>query len=235
MFKRIALFIEKRGYRERLLNDETIADLHGWNAHNYRGEGLADFFNAVERRSFSINRYEEQLRAIAERNGIIGRMADGTWSAGRGGVLAVSQESYPALRRLLITHEAMHGVFYEERRFREGVRRYWTSSLNERERRFWRETFRWMSYAPEDEYLMYNEFQAYLLQREEAVTRWYFRTRIADQVRGSGGRSEPVDTFLGAHPTTFVDAADAMNRLLFETAGMVGGDPYCVHALDVEG
>jgi len=233
-FKRLAFFVEKRGFIGTLLTDAELAGRHGYNAHNYRPEGLAAFYNAVEDASFPINRYEVELREIVAERGMISRGADGRWEPGHGGVLGISQESYPELRRLLIVHEAMHGVFYEEPGFVDGVVAYWRNTLTERERRYWLDALGWMQYSPDDEYLAYNEFQAYILQQSERGVRWYFRSRLADRVRNYAYRFEPVDTFLADHPTTFVDAGGAINQLLFETAGMVGGDPFCLEPLDDE-
>ncbi len=229
-FKRMAFFVEKRGYIGSLLTDEELSGLHGYNAHNYRPEGLADFYTAAEREDFPLNSYELLLRDVVERHGIIIRDERGGWRPGSGGVLGVSRESTGEHRRLLVVHEAMHGVLYEEDEFHRGVSDYWRSSLSERERQYWRDMLGWMGYAPGDEYLMYNEFQAYLLQRPEAATRWYFRSLMADRVRNARGRREPVDTFLGDHPTTFVDSAAAMNDLLFRTTGLIGGNPYYLEA-----
>ncbi|MDA3950399.1 MAG: hypothetical protein PF508_14435 [Spirochaeta sp.] len=226
-FKRLAFFVEKRGSIGTLLSDGELAGRHGYNAHNYRPEGLAAFYNAVEDVAFPINEHETLLREIVAARGLIVRDEDGRWAPGTGGILAVTQESGRVLRNLLIIHEAMHGVFYEESEFRTGVATYWFDALSERERHYYRDAFAWMGYAPDDDYLMYNEFQAYMLQQSEPAVRWYFRTRMSDRVRNYGRRYEPVDAFLGDHLTTFVDAGGAINALLFQTAGMVGGDPYC--------
>ena len=42
-FKRLAFYVEKRGYRGRLIPEEEFAGLHGFNAHDYRAEDLARF------------------------------------------------------------------------------------------------------------------------------------------------------------------------------------------------
>jgi hypothetical protein len=227
-FKRLAFFVEKRGFIGTLLTDQELEGRHGYNAHNYRPEGLAAFFNAVDEQDFPINRYETLLRDISADRGIIEKSPEGRWTPGRGGVLGVSRESFGELRRLLVIHEGMHGIIYEVDEFHRGVAQYWRTNLTERERRYWQDMFAWMNYTPDDEYLMYNEFQAYLLQQSERGVPWYFRSRMADRVRNSAGRYEPVDTFLRDHPTTFEDAAAAINALLFRTTGMVGGDPFCL-------
>lgn len=228
-FRRLAFFVEKRGFIGRLLTDEELQGRHGWNAHNYRPEGLADFFNAVRSTDFPINEYEAQLLEIILDRGVIVRNEEGRYLPGRGGVLSVSQESSAELRRLLIAHEAMHGVFYEEPAFRRVAFDYWDNVLDTRERGFWRDFFSWASYSPDDRYLMVNEFQAYLLQQSERGVRWHFRSRTADRLKAAyPQRVEPIDIFLRDYPSTFVDAGSAMNRALFEAAGMVGGDPYCL-------
>ncbi len=236
MFRRLAFFVEKRDTLGTLLTDDELVDRHGWNAHNYRGEGLADFFNAVETQEFPINDHERTLREIVERHGIIARDDNGRWRAGPGGILGISQESYYELRRLLLIHEAFHGIFYEEPAFRDAVGAYWNGSLDEVERDYWRGFFAWMSYSPSDEYLMINEFQAYLLQQREAAAQWYFRVRVANRLRNARSVGpDAVNAFLQMYPETFVDAAAGINAAVFAIAGMVGGDPFCLYPLGTEG
>ena len=47
-FKRLAFFVEKRGFRGEMLSDAELAARHGWNAHNYRPEDLAGFYNVAD-------------------------------------------------------------------------------------------------------------------------------------------------------------------------------------------
>lgn len=232
-FRRLAFFVEKRGFMGRLLTDEELATRHGWNAHNYRPEGLADFFNAVRRESFPINAYERELLRIVLHRGILVEDENGTFLPGVGGILAISQESWTELRSLLTVHEAMHGVFYQEPDFRRASFDYWENELSARERAYWQDFLAWMTYSPDDTYLMVNEFQGYLLQQSEAAVRWYFRSRIADRLRaGQPQRRNEIDLFLREHPETFVRSGAAMNAALFRIAGMVGGDPWCLVALE---
>ena len=54
LFKRLAFFVEKAGFQGRLMTDAQMEGLHGWNAHDYSAESLANFFEAVRRTNFSI-------------------------------------------------------------------------------------------------------------------------------------------------------------------------------------
>ncbi len=231
MFTRLAFFVEKAGFQGRLLSDAELEDKHGWNAHNYRPEGLSDFYNTAEATGFSLNEAELELREILEHNGLIirdeTRPPGERWQLGAGGILSISQSSFSALRRLLTVHEAMHGVFYMEPEFREIAFNHWNNTFSSQERNFWQQFFAWMTYDPDDQYLMVNEFQAYILQQGEAAANWYFGTRIAGRLRNAlPGQAEPINRFLRNYPDTFVTAADVLNQALFEEAGMVGGDPF---------
>ena len=231
-FARLAYFVEKDGFRGRLLSDTELAGRHDWNAHNYNGEGLAAFYNAAERTSFTLNRHELILRDIAQAHGIIRRVPSG-WSPGEGGILSVSQESFHELRALLLIHEVTHGLFYEEPAFQAGVFDYWDRVLSDAERDYWRVLLRSVSYDPTDRYLMVNEFQAYLLQQRLASVRWYMGTRLADRLRAALPREVGwINRFLQSNPNTFYDAAFALNRLLWEEAGFLGADFWSVERVE---
>ncbi|MDR0409910.1 MAG: hypothetical protein LBH18_05890, partial [Spirochaetaceae bacterium] len=64
LFKRLAFFAEKKGFKGRLARDEEIADLHGWNAHDYNAETLARFFDMAEKDAFPLLDEEIALREI---------------------------------------------------------------------------------------------------------------------------------------------------------------------------
>ncbi len=228
-FKRLAFFAEKRDYRGELLTNRELTGLHGWNAHNYRPEGLADFFNLADAEGFELNAEELLLKEVLLANGVLrpaGGDDDGTVRPGDGGILSISRESYPVLRQLLLTHEAFHGVFYADQDFRRGVFAQW-DALSSAEREYWRELLSFLTYDPSDRYLMVNEFQGYLLQQPEERVRGYFRGTLAGRLARRRG-SAFVNEFLEAHPDTFEAAARRVNRLAFETSGVIGGDVYCL-------
>jgi hypothetical protein len=223
MFRRLSFFIEKRGYRGDLAGIGELDDRHGWNAHNYRPEGLAAFFNAVADHRTGLTAQERELLSVVTEAGTI-TQRNGRWMPGEGGVLSISQESNTALRNLLITHEAMHGVFYSDPEFRDGVFQVWREQLTEREREYWRSYLGHRTYDPADEYLIVNEFQAYLLQQPLPEVRWVFGTLYAERFRNSG-QVPPgyVDRFLTGFPDSFVESAQTLNELLWRETGLVGG------------
>lgn len=185
LFRRLAFFVEKDGFRGRLLTDQELVGRTGWNGHNYRAESLAAFFNLAAEQNFPLNRREQELRELLIEAGTLIAAPNGL-QPGPGGVLTVSQESPPGLRRLLVIHEAAHGVFYQEDAFRNAMFDHWRNDLAEWEREYWRELFHFISYDPDDEYLMVNEFQAYLLQRPRAEAIWDVGTRWAGRLNIAG-------------------------------------------------
>lgn len=60
------------------------------------------------------------------------------------------------------SHEVLHAVFYSQPHYREVIENFW-SQLSEKEKQSIREQF--VDYDSQNEELMMNEFQAYLLQR----------------------------------------------------------------------
>jgi hypothetical protein len=228
LFKRLAFFVEKRGFRGSILSDAELSGRHGWNAHNYRPEGLAAFFNAAQSEGAELNAEEVLLREILLANGVIHR-DDGSYRPGTGGVLSISQESYPILRELLVTHEALHGVFYEEPGFRDDAWRIW-DGLSEEERSFWRQLLGYMTYDPADEYLMVNEFQAYLLQQPLERARAYLRGQLAQRFMAARpGMREEVETFLARYPDAFVRPARAVAASLRAHSPIRAGRVVLLH------
>jgi len=226
MFKRLAFFVEKRGFRGTLLPNSTLDRHHGWNAHNYRPTDLARFFNQADNMGITLNTEEVQLRDVLAANGVLLRDSDGSVFPGEGGIISISQESYPVLRKLLLTHEAFHGAYYALPGYRETVDRTW-NQLSEAERNYWRFFFRYMTYDPEDPYLMKNEFQAYLVQQPADRVPGYFRSVAAGRLRAAyPQRIDYINEFLTTHPSIFEDSARILGNELWKESGLVAGDVF---------
>jgi hypothetical protein len=172
MFKRLAFFVEKAGFRDRLAPDEEIAELHGWNAHDYRAEDLARFFNAARRANFPLLAEERELERILLDAGIIRESGAGI-VGGEGGVISISRESAEYLRFRFMAHEGFHGIFFIYEDFRDFSRRRWQQFPADA-KRFLVSFFNYQHYDTTDEYLLINEFMAHILQQPESEAARYF-------------------------------------------------------------
>ncbi|GAB6091239.1 hypothetical protein [Spirochaeta dissipatitropha] len=229
-FSRLAFYVEKAGYQGQLLSNEELSDLHAYNAHNYNGEGLSSFFNSADAHGFTLNPEEELLRQIVLDAGII-TGERGSYEAGRGGILSISQQAPfgTGLRNLFLVHEAMHGIFYENQGFYDFVWDFWNNEMTEQQREFWKFFMEAINYSPDDTYLVVNEIQAYLLQYPHSNNNWYFSVRMPQRILETfPDKRHVIDSFNAQNPGFFIDASLRMNRELFRTTGMIGGDVRCL-------
>ena len=161
--KRLAFFVEKEGFRGRLASDAEIARLHGWNAHDYRAQDLAKFFDRAAETAFPLSTAERELQAILEAQGILIRQGSRI-QPGRGAFISISRESSVYFRRLFLNHEASHALMFLDEEYRRLAQSLWKAQGAE-ERRFWNVFLSNRDYDSEDVYLSYNEFQAYMVQQ----------------------------------------------------------------------
>jgi hypothetical protein len=187
LFKRLAFFVEKAGYRGKLSTDAQLAGQHGWNAHDYRAEDLAAFFNLVETTAFPLSPEEEELKTILFGNGILLRASNQRIEAGEGAIISLSQESSDYLRRRFMAHEGFHGIFFTDQKFRDFSKdRY--NHLSLAARNFILSFFDYQHYDIADEYLVINEFQAHVLQQPASQAGWYFGGSLAARLEASPWR-----------------------------------------------
>ena len=221
--KRMAFFVEKEGVRGRLLSNEVIAPLHGWNAHDYRAEDIARFFSVAEAESFTLNPEEQMLSEILLNNGII-EAAESGYLAGKGGFLSITRESPAYLRRLFLTHEGCHGLFFTDSGLRNRSELLWQSfSLEEKE--FWRTFFSWKGYDAGDQYLVVNELQAYLLQQSVKEADPYYLDYTLPRMTELFPASQPVvDRLIDDFPGHFTNAAGNLNEYLMNRWGVRAGN-----------
>ena len=176
MLKRLAFFVEKAGFRGRLAPDAEIAPLHGWNAHDYRAEDLAEFFELARRSNFPLLQEERELEALLLNAGIIRRNSSSGIISGRGAIISVSRESDRtdrSLRPRFMAHEGFHGLFFIDEEFRNFSRRRW-EIFPAAAKRFLLSFFEFQAYDIKDEYLLVNEFMAHVLQLPVSRMAWYF-------------------------------------------------------------
>jgi hypothetical protein len=186
MLKRLAFFVEKAGFRGRLARDGEIADLHGWNAHDYRAVDLARFFQAARNVNFPLLAEERELERMLVSAGII-RESDNGLQAGEGGIISVSRESDENLRQRFMAHEGFHGLFFIDDDFRDFSRGRW-EQLAAVPKRFILSYFGFQQYDVNDEYLVINEFMAHVLQQPVAQAGHYFGTLYPSRLEDSERR-----------------------------------------------
>ncbi|GHU54866.1 hypothetical protein FACS189442_1700 [Spirochaetia bacterium] len=201
LLKRLAFFTEKAGYTGRLASDAEIADQHGWNAHDYRSEDLARFFEVARAINFPLLKEERELEKILLDADIIRRSGNSIVS-GEGGFISISRESPDYLRTLFMVHECFHGLFFTDADFREFSRRRW-ERFDPAVKRFILSYFDYQHYNIKDEYLVVNEFMAHCLQQPVSQAPKYFGETLASRIDASSWRRTvlpPKDEAAGSWP-----------------------------------
>jgi len=176
LFKRLAFFVEKAGFRGRLAPDAEIAALHGWNAHDYRALDLANFFEAARKSNFPLLREERELETILLDAGIIRKNSASEIVQGSGAIISLSRESDKtdrSLRPRFMAHEGFHGIFFIDEDFRNFSRQRW-EIFPAAAKKFLLSFFEFQAYDINDQYLVVNEFMAHLLQQSVSQAAWYF-------------------------------------------------------------
>lgn len=224
LFKRLAFYVEKEGYKGKLLPDSELVDLHAYNAHDYRAESLASFFDAAASASFALGDLELALRDILVNEGVIVARGKG-YAPGAGAVISISRESVSYLRYLFIAHEGYHGIYFVDPDFRAEVSRVYRS-MDARAIRFLESyftVFDSLGYDTDDPYLMENEFMAYMLQQPLDRVGPYFTGVISDRYRKHGGDAALLSYIASTEASEFQRAATELNGYVFSRWGIAGG------------
>lgn len=222
-FRRLAFFAEKTGFRGSILTDAQLGNMHGYNAHDYSAETLAAFFTKTIGMESVLNEKELLLRDILLLNGVIKADSYG-YVAGSGAVISISRESTAALRQSFIAHEAWHGIFFIDEPFRNAVAAvYYTvdDSTLSFMKGFWASQ-PGLGYDPSDEFLMHNEFMAYLMQQPLGNVAQYF---VHCANRGSVFTAMPdLSHWVRENKgITFEDAANILNSYAYDNWGLACG------------
>ena len=221
--KRLAFYVEKEGFRGTLVSDEKLAGLHGWNAHDYRAEDLAEFFSLAEESGFPLSEEELLLRRLLIENGIL-RGRPGGYAFIEGGFISIARESGDYLRELFLTHEGFHGLFFADPGLRQASRDLW-SSFDETEKAFWQTFLAWKQYDPADEYLVVNELQAYLLQQTLLKVDPYYLDYTLPRMQVALPSTAPlIEELVSRRPEHFSASALRLDTYLKQRWGVAAGD-----------
>ena len=226
LFKRLAFFVEKAGFRGRLAPDAEIAGLHGWNAHDYRADDLARFFQAARQADFSLLAEERELERILFNAGIIRAVGSGI-QAGEGGIISISRESEDYLRGRFLSHEGFHGLFFIDNDFQDFCRGRW-QLLDREAKRFIVSYFNYQRYDTADEYLLINEFMAHILQQPVSQAGHYFGSVLPSRLEDSWRKADlpDKDEASGSWPilaAVFTEEARAFSAYVDKRWGLAAG------------
>jgi hypothetical protein len=239
LFKRLAFFTEKRDYRGRLVPDRELEGLHGWNAHDYRAEDLARFFEAARLENFPLLDEERGLYTLLLENGILRRTPGGEIVPGRGAVLSISRESSDYLRGRFMTHECFHGLFFIDEDFRNFSADRW-ENFSPEAKRFFSSYLDSMRYDTTASYLVINEFMAYCLQQSVSQAPYYFGEYLAGQIAGNPLRRAVLpqeeqtaggDRYWPALAGAFAREAGAFSDYALRRWGFSAGAVYSVRVV----
>jgi hypothetical protein len=231
LFKRLAFFVEKSGYTGRLMEDRELEALRGWNAHDYRAEDLAAFFETAREGSFPLSTEERELEGILLGGGILERSLSGSFMAGRGAVISLSRESPDYLRSRFMAHEGFHGLFFIDEDFQEFCRRRWRE-LAPAAKRFILSYFDYQGYNTKDAYLVINEYMAYCLQQPVSQAGGYFGGTLAGRINEISWRRSvlpPQDEESGTWPDlalAFAREAETLSAYVNQRWGLSAGRVY---------
>jgi hypothetical protein len=225
MFKRLAFYLEKKGYTGTIWPDKIIATEHGFNAHDYQAEDLASFFSKAEKESFPLNDYELQLKDILFQGGILQRDEQHTIVAGLGAIASVSREIPSYLRVKLLCHEMLHGLYFTQEEYRNIVGKVFASTDTKSLQfliRYW-ETNPSLGYDTTNMFLVQNEFMAYMVQQSVESIPQYFADNIANWKSSIRNIPELAKYIRDTRATAFVTAASDIQDYLFNTWGFAAG------------
>ena len=222
-FLRLSFFTEKAGFRGRILDDEELMGKHSYNAHDYSAESLARFFTEAKKLQFPLNEKEMLFRDILIANAVI--VPDGSvFSAGDGAVISIAQESQRWLRRSLLAHESWHSIFFINEDFRNAVSAvYYTIDGRALDfmQGYWL-AYPSLGYDKNDDFLMKNEFMAYLMQQPLSRTAAYFM-QLAERPAVSAKNPELCRYVKQTQGKAFEDAARALETYAYDNWGLAAG------------
>ncbi len=188
--KRLAFYVEKKGFRGRLARDEEIRGLHGWNAHDYRARDLGRFYAKAEAEGFTLNASEIELKDLLLGMGHLIRGENGIEGAEDRAIISTSPASGAAMERRFMAHELYHGIYFTDPEFRAAAAELWVRTDPE-VKAYVLEYFDYKEYDLDDDDLMVNELASYFLQQPPAEAPAYFATTVAGYLeadRGGDGR-----------------------------------------------
>ena len=125
-------------------------------------------------------------------------------------------------------HEAAHGVFFADGEYRALVFDVW-ANLSDVERKFWRLFLARRSYDDSDEFLMVNEFQAYLMQQNLSEVDEYFLGFAVPRLKITSPDDRAfLDEFSQYYSGTFSRSARMIAEESYRSSGFSPEGLFCL-------
>lgn len=229
LFKRLAFFVEKAGFAGTIPAWGEIDGLHGYNAHDYRAEDLARFFDTAASTRVELGAEERTLARILLERGVIRETGSG-YAPGEGAILSISRSSSPILRELLLTHECFHGLYFTMPGFRAASADAW-KALSPVEQETWKRFLASKDYNTVDPDLVVNEFQAYLFQQHRAGVPGFQALTLSRLAARSAADAALVARFRAGFPDSMLASFDRLDPALRAAGGPPGGRAIAVKKL----
>ncbi len=177
MFNRVVALIERIGApRSRVLDNEELADFIrsvGKSettfafGNDFLVSELVIFFNLADMGGIKLNAEEIALRhMLLETRLIVERTGFYQAIKPQAVILSIPQESAAVsalARKTILMHELSHAEYYTNPSYANYCRHFWREVMSEAQRTAFRKFLSGSSYNPDNEEMMINETQAYLL------------------------------------------------------------------------
>ena len=226
---RLSFFVEKPEYKGKFVGNDFFEENRSYNAHDYKADDIARFFTEAEKQKFRLNDEEILLRKILLKNGVIVQDKNGKYGPGTGAIISISRESWTELRYQLMAHEAWHGIYFTDGDFRTFADSVYAKT-NRQGIDFLKayfETYDSLGYDTKNEYLMRNEFMAYMLQKSPERTKDYF-LNISNWTTLCEKYPEQVAYIRKNDCEDFRKASEALCNYVSKRWGYWGGRTYLV-------
>ncbi len=171
-------------YKDNHLNPDTF-----YFGHNYNSVDLADFFSLAARGDIDLNEQEDRFLTALTDLGIIEKRDSTDIKKASNALSPVSYKSvYPkvavltlsnlqddnpetaeldfvdiSMRCTILRHELSHGEYYTNSKYRKFTHKFWHKIMRQEDRAAFRAFLKSKGYDDQDDILMANEMQAYLM------------------------------------------------------------------------
>ncbi|BCR21955.1 hypothetical protein [Borrelia sp. HM] len=169
MLKRIAFFTEKKEFRGILLSNNELENKIGWRGHDYRLQDIIIFFNTAQKSNIKLNQEEIILKNLI----ILNKLAymENNILKIKDKSINVAFAAYPEDETILsidqitiFMHEILHMYYFIDNDFNKAIYNFWNNNVSQEDKQVWIQFLDSKDYDTNYQYLVINEFYAYISQ-----------------------------------------------------------------------